>query len=189
MAEPYCWLVRSIQLYFSGMNLSLRAATREDAVLIADFSRKTFYDTFAAANTKANMDKFMDRQFTRGKLLLEAGRKDLQFYLAYAGDQVAGYVKLRDGKWPQDLQPLPALEIARLYADSTMIGKGVGALLMQKSIEVAQSNNKAAIWLGVWEKNARAIDFYAKWGFKKFSEQDFVLGDDVQTDWLMKKDL
>jgi ribosomal protein S18 acetylase RimI-like enzyme len=79
------------------------------------------------------------------------------------------------------------MEIARIYAMKQMIGKGAGKILMQSSIDIAKEKNKAVIWLGVWEKNQRAIDFYTKWGFEKFDETDFLLGSDVQRDWLMRK--
>ncbi|HEY0065991.1 MAG TPA: GNAT family N-acetyltransferase [Flavisolibacter sp.] len=169
------------------MGFSIREATIDDAVLIADISRQTFYDSFAADNTKENMDKFLREQFTRGKLMLEVGTRDTTFLLAYHNSEIAGYLKLRDGRKPAALSGMNVLEIARLYALSTMIGKGVGRLLMQKSIGTAQERNKEAVWLGVWEKNHRAIDFYTRWGFEKFGEQDFLLGDDVQNDWLMMR--
>jgi len=171
------------------MSFLIRQATKEDAELIADLSRTTFYETFAASNTKENMDKFLSEQFTRGKLIREVEQPGLQFFIAYYDDEVAGYLKLRDGQQPHTLGFVKALEIARLYAMKTMIGKGVGALLMQKSIDIAKEKNKQSIWLGVWEKNQRALDFYRKWGFRKFSEQNFLLGNDVQRDWLMIKDL
>ena len=60
---------------------------------------------------------------------------------------------------------------------------------MQKCIEIAKSGNREIVWLGVWEKNKRAIEFYKKWGFEKFADHDFILGNDVQKDWLMKKTL
>ena len=82
-----------------------------------------------------------------------------------------------------------SIEIARIYAATNAIGKGVGKTLMQKCIEIAQEKKKDVLWLGVWEKNNRAIDFYIKWGFEKFSTHIFMLGDDPQTDWLMKKEL
>ena len=80
-----------------------------------------------------------------------------------------------------------ALEVARLYAVTSQIGKGVGSQLMQACLQIAKEKNKEWLWLGVWEKNQRAIDFYTKWGFEKFDETDFLLGDDMQRDWLMKK--
>ncbi|HUC79307.1 MAG TPA: GNAT family N-acetyltransferase [Flavisolibacter sp.] len=171
------------------MSLFLREATRDDAVLIADISRQTFYDTFAADNSKEDMDKFLSEQFTKGKLMLEVGYRENTFLLAYLNDAVAGYVKLRDGKLPKELNGLQAMEIARLYVVKDFIGKGIGASLMKASIERASSAGKHCVWLGVWERNQRAIDFYHRWGFEKFGECDFLLGDDWQLDWLMKKSL
>lgn len=169
------------------MNLSIREATKEDAVLIADLSRQTFYDTFAADNTKEDMDLFLNKQFTRGRLILEVGAPENTFLLAHLDKEVAGYVKLRESKQPKSLGTKNALEIARLYAATAMVGKGVGKALMQASIDIAKARGKEVIWLGVWERNLRAIAFYQKWGFEKFDEWDFLLGNDLQRDWLMKK--
>ena len=167
------------------MEITIREATPADAVLIADVSRQTFYDTFAADNTKEDMDKFLNEQFTRGKLILEVGAPGHIFLLAFAGEEVAGYVKLREGKHPAGLGSQNALEIARLYATSAMIGKGVGSKLMQASIDEAIKLGKDSVWLCVWEKNQRAIEFYTRWGFEKCGDTDFVLGNDVQQDWIM----
>jgi len=169
------------------MNLTIREATKDDALLIADLSRQTFYDTFAADNTKEDMELFLNKQFTKGRLILEVGAPENTFLLAYYNTEAAGYVKLREGRQPKSLGTKNALEIARLYAVSSMIGRGVGKELMKASIEIAKERGKEVIWLGVWERNQRAIAFYEKWGFEKFDEWDFLLGNDVQRDWLMKK--
>ncbi|HTE12726.1 MAG TPA: GNAT family N-acetyltransferase, partial [Chitinophagaceae bacterium] len=86
-----------------------------------------------------------------------------------------------------ELEDAEAIEIGRIYAVQKTIGLGVGKALMQACIGIAKEKNKQLIWLGVWERNQRAISFYSKFGFEKFGEHDFVLGNDVQTDWLMKK--
>lgn len=169
--------------------LTVRRALKEDAEMIAEISRQTFYDTFAAHNTKENMDKFMSIQFAKEKLIAELSDPENIFFLAYQDDQLAGYVKLRDGENPHELKNSPSIEIVRIYSVSAMIGKGIGKSLMQTSIDEAIKRKKSTIWLGVWERNQRAIDFYRKWGFEKFSEHDFILGNDIQTDWLMKKEI
>ena len=169
------------------MNFSLRYATKRDAELIADISRQTFYETFAADNTKEDMDKFLREQFTKGRLMMEVGSPENIFLLAYNGDEVAGYVKIRESKAPASLGNNKAMEIARIYAMQNMTGKGVGKTLMQASINLANERSKEVLWLGVWEKNQRAIDFYTKWGFEKFDETIFLLGNDMQRDWLMRK--
>jgi len=169
------------------MDVLIRYATRDDGPLIADISHETFYETFAADNTPEDMEKFLKEQFTKGKLILEVGAPENTFLLAYIGSEIAGYAKLRDARTPASLESSNAVEIARLYARKKFIGKGVGAALMQKCIDIAKDMGKEMVWLGVWEKNLRAIEFYAKWGFEKFADTDFLLGDDLQNDWLMRK--
>jgi ribosomal protein S18 acetylase RimI-like enzyme len=111
------------------------------------------------------------------------------FLLAYDGKEPVGYVRLRENNIPPSLGTDRAIEIARIYALQSSIGKGVGSALMQECIDIAREKQHHTLWLGVWEHNQRAIAFYTKWGFKKFSEHDFILGNDVQKDWLMKKNI
>lgn len=171
------------------MPVLIRLATKADAELIADLSRQTFYDSFIDQNTKENMDKFLEEQFTRDSLIAEVGSKDNIFMLAYMGEEVVGYTRLRDKNQPPELAGFNAIEIARIYVTSSAIGKGVGRLMMKKCLEIAYEMKKDVVWLGVWEHNLRAIDFYSKWGFEKFGTHVFILGDDPQTDWLMAKKL
>lgn len=167
--------------------LNIRMATPEDAPMIAELSRSTFYDTFASQNTPENMEKFMNEQFTYDSLVQEVCSPDNIFIIVEAGDKVAGYARMRESAPPPSLDELPSIEIARIYALQSMIGKGVGNALMKKCVEIAFEMGKRVVWLGVWEQNQRAIQFYNRWGFEKFDEHNFVLGDDVQTDWLMRK--
>lgn len=167
----------------------IKRATAGDAALIADLSRQTFHDTFAAANTQADMEKFMREQFTREKLMEEVNDPGQVFILAYDGAQVVGYAKMRPGERRMEFNDKASVEIARIYAIKEAIGRGVGQKLMQACIDIARQMNGEIIWLGVWEKNRRAIGFYKKWGFEKFAEHDFILGDDRQRDWLMQKQL
>ena len=169
--------------------VTIRLATLNDAALIADLSRKTFYETFAPFNTKKDMDKFMKKQFTKKELMKEVGAAGNIFFLAFENDVPVGYVRMRESKSPESFGKANAIEIARIYALNKAIGTGIGKLLMETCITKAKEMKKEIIWLGVWEKNTRAISFYIKWGFEKFAEHPFILGDDVQTDWLMKKNL
>ena len=168
--------------------VSIRYATVKDAGLIAELSRQTFYETFASQNTKENMDKFMNEQFSKETLSREVGAPDNVFFLAYDGEEPVGYVKMRESINPQELGNSSAIEIVRIYATGNSIGKGVGKALIQRCMDIAVERKIDIVWLGVWEHNQRAIDFYTKWGFEKFGTHTFMLGDDAQTDWLMKKE-
>lgn len=169
--------------------LTIRIADKRDAELIAELSQQTFVETFASMNSKENMDKFQDESFSKELLIKEVGAAGNIFLLAYENEEAVGYVRMRENNNPPELAGINAMEIARLYAVKNAIGKGVGKVLMQECISIAKQKDKALVWLGVWEHNKRAINFYIKWGFEKFATHIFKLGNDNQTDWLMKKSL
>jgi diamine N-acetyltransferase len=168
-------------------SVNIRFATAADAELIAETSRQAFFDTFASFNTKENMDKFLSRQFTKESLIKEVGVEGNIFLLAYIENELAGYALMRETRNPVELGNKSSIEIIRFYATKNSIGKGIGKALMQKCVDIAVEKNKEILWLCVWSENQRAIDFYTKKGFEKFSDHVFILGDDIQNDWKMKK--
>jgi ribosomal protein S18 acetylase RimI-like enzyme len=169
--------------------IQLITARAGDADTVADFCRKTFYDSFASQNTRENMDKFMNEQFSREKLIREVEDFPGCFLLALRGVEVVGYARWRESENPSGLGNVPSLEIARIYVARNMAGAGIGGMLMEQCLDTATRMGKKIAWLGVWEHNHPAISFYKKWQFEKFGEHIFMLGDDPQTDWLMKRNL
>src|SRR5258705_12422069 len=129
------------------MDITIRSATENDAELIADLSRETFYESFASGNTKENMDKFMNEQFTRQKLVNEVKQPWHIFFLAYINDEPVGYAKMRDSAVPLDLVNQSCIEIARIYSVQNRIGKGVGKKLMQACHDIAKQKSKKILWL------------------------------------------
>ena len=169
--------------------IQIKIASVKDAELVVELSRRTFYETFAQHNTTENMRIFMEEQYTREKQLAEVGAPGRIFLLAYDNDEPVGYASLRESEPPSGLSQEPAIEIVQLYSDKKMIGKGVGAALMEACLDTARGQGKDWVWLGVWEHNHRAVAFYRKWGFERFGEHVFLVGLDAQTDWWMKKKL
>ncbi len=169
--------------------ISFRLANEQDVKLIKNISWQTFFDTFHPYNTKEDMELFLQTNFKEEVVRNEIRDKQNAFLVAYLRKQVAGYAKLSENNNQPELAGVNAMEISRIYAVKETIGTGVGKALMQQCIQFAKEKNKDLIWLGVWEQNQRAIQFYRRWGFEKFSEQLFMLGNDRQNDWLMKKEL
>ncbi|MEO7312973.1 MAG: GNAT family N-acetyltransferase [Chitinophagaceae bacterium] len=169
--------------------IEIRYATETDAGLIADMSRHTFLTTFGPQNSQADIDTYMNVQFTREALMAEVGAAGNIFLLACIGDVPAGYVRLKENSFEGGLKAVKPIEIARFYAMPAMIGKGIGKAMMQYCIEMAELLQFDVIWLGVWERNVRAIDFYTAFGFKKFGEHGFLVGNDLQNDYLMSRNL
>lgn len=170
------------------MHINIRKAVAADAQDIAEFTRKSFYESFADQNTKENMDKFMAR-FSATVLAAEVEDPKNIFYLALENDSIAGYIKLLPTLNPISDHDQKAIEICRIYVDKNRIGQGIGNILMKQALETASDLGAKTVWLGVWEHNLNAISFYKKWGFERFSEHIFMLGDDAQIDWLLKKEL
>lgn len=167
----------------------IRFATTEDAEELALFGAKAFTDTFAIHNTETDMKLYVDKTFTTAQLRKEIQDPSSTFLMALDDTSVVGYAKMRTGETPNELGTTNGIEIERIYAAQAYLGKKVGRSLMQACLDLAISLGYHTLWLGVWEHNPRAITFYEKWGFKKFGSHPFLLGTDVQTDLLMKKQL
>jgi ribosomal protein S18 acetylase RimI-like enzyme len=158
----------------------------KDVAKLQTISKQTFYETFAAVNTEENMTRYQEESFSIEKLTAELNNPDAAFYFAVLDEEVIGYLKLNTGASQTELKDSKALEIERIYVAQAFHGKKVGQLLYEKAIQVAQEAGVEYVWLGVWEENARAIRFYEKNGFVPFDKHLFKLGDDIQTDIMMK---
>ncbi len=167
-------------------NILIKKAEVSDIESLVAISRQTFVEAFSADNTEENMTKYIEDSFSPERLASELGNKESQFYFAISGDKIVGYLKLNFGQSQTDLKDNDALEIERIYVLTDFLRKGVGQLFYEKAMEIAKSRKARYVWLGVWEENARAISFYKKNGFVEFDKHFFMLGDDKQTDIMMK---
>jgi diamine N-acetyltransferase len=166
-----------------------RAARPDDAALLSEIGATTFTETFEAANTPEDFAAYMAAAFGEDIQRSELESGDTTVFFAERAGDVVGYVMLRERMPPASLALGDALEIARLYARKRALGSGVGAALMQRAIAEAAGRGKDAVWLGVWDRNERAIRFYESWGFHRSGTQPFLLGTDLQTDLVMVRRL
>lgn len=151
--------------------------------------RQTFSETFSSVNSDENMIKYLDEGFSVEKLSVELADENAQFYFAKLNNEIIGYLKLNFGESQTELKDDKALEIERIYVINEFHGKKVGQILYDKAIEIAKEKKVNYVWLGVWENNERAIKFYKKNGFVEFDKHIFKLGNDEQTDIMMKKSI
>ncbi len=135
------------------------------------------------------MRNYFEEGFSEGKLTAELNDNNAEFYFAIWKDEVIGYLKVNFGESQTELKDDRALEIERIYVLKEFHGKRVGQILFNKAIEIAKQKRVDYVWLGVWEENPRAINFYRKNGFVEFDKHVFKLGNDEQTDIMMKMKL
>jgi ribosomal protein S18 acetylase RimI-like enzyme len=156
---------------------------------LQQIGRQTFSETFVESNTAENMAKYLEEAYSHEKLIAELNDPNSIFYFAMMGQDVIGYLKLNMGASQTEVKDNDALEIERIYVLKEFHGKKVGQLLFDKAIEIAKERHVAYVWLGVWEENKKAIQFYTKNGFVEFDQHVFVLGEEAQTDIMMKLEL
>lgn len=160
-------------------------ADRSYAEQLSKLGAETFYEWFTEGNNPEDVQKYVEEAFSLKQIKKELEEPGTVFMLAKEEDQVAGYMKLRVSN-EVSLPGKRCLELHRLYITRDFIRKKVGSIFMKHAIDYAKANGFAILWLGVWEKNARALAFYRKWGFEQFSAHTFMLGSDAQTDLMMK---
>lgn len=170
-------------------NITIRKVEQTEVKALQEIGKRTFAAAFAAQNNPTDMTRYLDEGFNLEKLAAELAHPEMQFYFAIVDGQIAGYLKLNRGDAQTDDKLKNAMEIERIYALPEFHGKGVGQKLYEKAQQVAIAGGFDYLWLGVWEKNPRAIRFYEKNGFVAFDNHIFQVGNDAQMDVLMKLEL
>ncbi len=167
--------------------LHIRPARPSDNMLLAEVGAETFSGSFAAENTPEDMTAYLAESFGPEKQARELADPATRFLIVEEDGLTVGYAQLRLAKAPAAVAGRKPLEIVRFYARKPWIGTGIGAPLMQACLHEAEHAGCDMIWLDVWERNARAIAFYQKWGFVERGTQAFRLGEDLQRDLLMAR--
>lgn len=164
----------------------IKNCSLEDIEKVRLISEKTFYETFSDENSKEDMENYLKENFSYKKIKSEMQNDGSIFFIVEGNGETAAYMKVNFDKAQTEEGHDNTLEIQRIYVLEQYKGRKIGRDLIEKAKEIGKDNNLQYIWLGVWENNYNAIKFYEKHGFEKFDTHIFVLGDDKQTDNLMK---
>lgn len=167
--------------------ITIRHADVSDAKIIADIGSRSFYDAFAASNTPEDMKNYLAEKFSEQHITEEISDPHADFFIAYSDNSPCGYLKLIKSIPPQLIKDLNTLELQRIYVLKEYYDMKIGKELMQLAVDFALKNGYDSIWLGVWQLNHRAVEFYYRWGFEVFGTRNFRLGNDVKDDYLMLK--
>lgn len=170
-------------------NISIRSINSADLILLQKISKQTFSETFLPFNSPENINSYLENELSVKKLSNELANKNSTFYFAEVDTTPVGYLKINALDAQTEIKEGNALEIERIYVLKEFHGAKVGQKLFEKAMELAIQKSVDYIWLGVWEQNLKAIRFYEKNGFVIFNKHVFKLGEDEQTDLMMKLEL
>lgn len=169
------------------MSVIIKKCSREDLQILQQISVETFNDTFKHQNSPENMKTYLEIAFTYKQLEKELSNVFSEFFFIFCNEALAGYLKVNINDSQSEKAGDESLEIERIYIRNNFQRKGLGKYLIDKAMKIAVIQNKKMIWLGVWEKNEKAIDFYKKVGFVQTGAHSFYMGDEEQIDFIMTK--
>lgn len=169
--------------------IHVRRAAALDAKALAEIAARTFADAFGDSNTAEDMALHLTTKYGEAQQAAEIADPDIDVLIADIDGAMAGYAMVRGGQAPECVTLDAPVELWRFYVDRAWHGRGVAQALMTAVDEAARERGADSIWLSVWEHNPRAQAFYAKCGFFQAGTKPFVVGTDVQTDWVMLRRL
>jgi ribosomal protein S18 acetylase RimI-like enzyme len=169
--------------------VTLRRARADDVAALTELSRRTFIDTYAPHNRPEHLDLYLRQSLTPAQWQAELSTPGSVVLLADIGGALAGYAQVRQGFVPDCVRTAVPVELARLYVARECQGSGIGGVLMAGALEEARLRGGTGLWLGVWQKNERALGFYRRWKFETVGTQFFPMGPDLQEDWVMLREL
>ena len=167
--------------------IHIRTAESEDAEQIALIADKTFRETFSAFNTAQDMDEHCQRSYGTAVQKAEIDDKNKCTLICETDNRIIGYAQINWNARFKTIRDNSQAEIQRIYIAKEWHGMGVARQLMDVILEKIAQRKIRNVWLGVWEKNPRAIAFYKKFGFKEAGEHVFLLGRDPQRDIILYK--
>ena len=167
----------------------IRKVEKADVEVLAKIAKQTFRETFAHGNTEEQLQECFEEAYNLRVLSTELEDPDSETYFIMHEEEIAGFLKVNWGNAQTERELENAFEIQRLYVLQTYQGFGLGKQLFEFALEHAEKNGFSWAWLGVWEHNTKAQAFYNRYGFEKFSQHRFLVGQKVDTDWLLKKKL
>lgn len=166
----------------------IREVKASDLKELHRFAKACFVDTYASQNTPENMSLYLKEEFSEERILQLLNNPEIKFFFALSEEKIIGYLQVNWGK-AQGEKLESSIEIGRIYVDRGFQGRKIGKLLLEQAKESGKALGLKWLWLGVWEKNIKAMDFYRKNGFEIFDQHLFKLGTDEQLDWMMRINL
>ncbi|MDD9148825.1 GNAT family N-acetyltransferase [Sporolactobacillus sp. CQH2019] len=169
------------------MAVKIKKCTFEDLLILQRMSHETFNETFVHQNSPENINAYLEKAFNLKRLGKELSDISSQFFFVYLDNEIAGYLKVNINNAQSEEMGDEALEIVRIYIKNEFQKHGLGRYLLNEAVKFAMERNKKKIWLGVWEKNEKALAFYQKMGFIQTGAHFFYMGDEEQKDFIMTR--
>ena len=169
--------------------MQIRPANKNDANILAELGAKTFYETFRPFHSEEDLQQYIKKAYSVELITENLFKENIQYFIAFDEEKPIGYLKLIKNATHEKLPTQKTIELEKIYVLKEYLDKKVGKELMLQAINFSKQNNFETLFLGVWQENHRAVNFYKKFGFETFTIRTFQLGETLCDDFLMKLNL
>ncbi len=170
------------------MSLVFKICDINDLEELIEISKSTFITAFEKDNDPSDFKEYIEKAFSEKQITKELTNPNSTFYFVYKKNVLVAYIKLNTGDAQNEFQNDDSVELERIYVLKEFQGQQIGKHILEEVIQIAKEKKVNFLWLGVWEENKGAIKFYERYGFQKTGTHPYYVGNDKQTDWLMKLD-
>lgn len=166
------------------MDIKIVNCTLKHRAVLAELGASTFYESYKDENTERDMQLYIENTYTIDKIQENLKNTNVIYFLAYTHEGEAGYVKLLLNQFNPKLDG-SCTELEKIYVKQSFQRQGVAHQLLQHTINFCKEHNYKNLFLGVWQENEKALQFYAKEGFVKFDTRKFILGERICDDYML----
>jgi GNAT superfamily N-acetyltransferase len=160
----------------------IRPASVDDVPALCQLGAATFRETYTAISDPGAVDAYATENFTPAKVEAWFRQPCAHTLIALADDRPAGYAHLRHAKVPACVDDPKAIELSRLYLLASAQGGGLGSAMMTVILSQAAALEARTIWLGAYDRNVKALDFYTRHGFVHVGSHAFEFGGVIHAD-------
>ncbi|WP_457422789.1 GNAT family N-acetyltransferase [Roseateles sp. P5_E7] len=160
----------------------IRHAQPEDAAAPAAFAAQGFTDTYRGLDDPQEIADYVAEHFQPEVVTRVIQDPACTTLLAWVGEQLADYAILRKAPPPSCVTGPAPLELWRLYLGQGFIGQGLGARVMAEVHAQARGHGAHTLWLGVYDRNVRAVEFYKRFNFAQVGDKEFLFGGRLYVD-------
>jgi diamine N-acetyltransferase len=173
------------------MDITYRGATDADIIGLSALGRDSFVAAFGHLYSAENLNMFLEKAYSVATITSEIANPDRLYHIAEADGELLGYCKLAlktgfGDDIESGLAGRKAMDLSQLYMRGGMTGKGLGDALTLWALDHGRAQGYDDIYLSVWSENFGAQRFYQRYGFTKYADVDFMVGNHRDDEFLYR---
>jgi diamine N-acetyltransferase len=168
---------------------AIRRATPDDVDALAQLGIDTFVEAFGHCYRDEDLQDFLATSHSTDYYRRLLQRADTATWIAEDGvGRFIAYVVAGPCTLPLAGIPAAAGELRRLYVRASAHGRQLGTRMLRVAVQWLEQQAMLPVHVGVWSRNPGAQRLYARHGFVKVGEYDFPVGQQIDREFILRRD-